>query len=586
MILIHSFRRTAAIALILGAQGALAAPSFTALPTIVQNPNAAVPLAAVLTVAPDQAVSASVDVEETLAGKPAKNWRVVFADVKAGEARLPMLGFRPGGTSRISVTLRAKDGSEAKSQPLTYAAPPASVVGLGWPGIAVDIRDAAKMDPGVTFMSLRRRAPGRQAWQSTAQQRFARRWGMILALDKAGDPIWFYRSDQRVAGVQAMADGNLLMTLQDQRTRIIDMLGNTLTEYVAELRPDRDPIAGAVTIKGVQTVHHEPYMTSKGTLISMSANARKIDDYYTSVTDPAAPRKAQMVMGDSLIEYDRTGKILWRWDSFDHLDHKRVHYHLLQPYWAVRGFPDHLDWTHGNGLTVDEKRDTVIMSLKHMDALVGISRKTGKVKWIYGDPEGWTGELASKVLKPKGSFVRYPFSPHHPHVNPDGTIVYYDNGMFQTRPFDGRKPVPQHLNFSRGVEIRVDEKAMTFEELWTSETTRTVDSCYHWAMGEAERLPDTGNYMLARAFCPPADPSLDEFDEYDLSKRFVDDVPYSGWIDQYSGTSPAKLVARFKITDPNDVIQWQIYGGFHTPALYWGTPKVSFQPIINAEIAR
>jgi arylsulfate sulfotransferase len=577
MIMLRSIKIHAALGFALVAQQASAAPAFVAPPWISANPNTSAPLAAVLNLEPSQPVTAEVTVEESLAGKPVKSWRVTFADLEPGARKLPLLGFRPGGTSRIGLTIRTKDGQSATAPPLAYTAPPVPNVGPAWPGIEVDVREASKVDPGVTFISLRRRAPGRQAWQSPAQQRFARRWGLVLALDRAGEPIWFYRSDQRVAGVQALPDGKLLMTLQDQRTRIIDMLGNTLAEYVAELRPDRQTIPGAVPIKGVQTIHHEPYMTKTGTLISMSANARRIDDYYTSVTDPKAPRKSQLVMGDSLIEYDRGGEIVWRWDSFDHLDPSRIHYHLLQPYWAVRGFPGHLDWTHGNGLTVDEKRDTIIMSLKHMDALVGISRKSGAVKWIYGDPAGWTGALATKVLRPSGPFVRYPHSPHHPHVSRDGSIVYYDNGMFQARPFDGRAPVPQHLNFSRGVQIKVDEKAMTFTETWTSETERTSDSCYHWAMGEADQLPSSGNFMLVRAFCPPADPALDEFDEYDLSRRFVDDVPYYGRIDQYSGSTPAELVARFRIVDPDEIIQWQIYGGFHRPALYWGRPGVRFE---------
>jgi hypothetical protein len=302
----------------------------------------------------------------------------------------------------------------------------------------------------------------------------------------------------------------------------------------------------------------------------MSANARRIDNYYTSVIDPKAPRKPQMVMGDAIIEYDANGKILWKWDSFDHLDPMRVHFHLFQPYWMTRGFPGHLDWTHGNGVSYDEKNGTIVASLKQMDAIIGISRKTSEIKWIFGDPTGWNGTLAAKVLKPRGRFVRYPFSPHHPHVDGPGLMAYYDNGMFQAFPFTGKAPLPQHLNFSRAARIRIDEKAMTFEEVWTSETEKTDGSCYNWAMGEAETLPRTGNTLLVRANCTPSDPAVSDFNEFDLSKRFVDEIYGDAFIDQYSKDKPARRVARYRFSNPDQIISWSLYGGFHRATVAGG----------------
>jgi hypothetical protein len=389
-------------------------------------------------------------------------------------------------------------------------------------------------------------------------------------LNEDGEVVWYYKSPERVAGIQSMPDGRILMTLADQRTRIIDVLGNVQREYVAGLSPLRDPASGAIPIDGIQTIHHEPYLTKRGNFIAMSANARRIENYYTSVTDPNAPRKAQMVMGDAIIEYDANGKILWKWDSFEYLDPMRVHFHLFQPYWMTRGFPDHLDWTHGNGVSYDEKNGTIIVSLKQMDAIIGISRKSGEVKWIYGDPTGWNGALAAKVLKPKGQFVRYPFSPHHPHVDGPGLMTYYDNGMFQAFPFTEKAPVPQHQNFSRGARIRVDEKAMTFEEIWTSETEKTADSCYNWAMGEAETLPITGNALLIRANCTPRDPTVSDFNEFDLSKRFVDETYGDAFVDQYSTDNPGKRIARFRFSNPDQITSWTLYGGFHRATVAGG----------------
>lgn len=541
-----------------------AAPSLIDEPLLTANPNQAVPLAAILTLRARSAIRAEVQIVERLAGKPDKISYLSAPIGRDGLAKLPIAGFRPNSELELKITLFG-DGGVNVTLPakLRHRAPDLPEIGLEWPQIETIQLERDKIEPGITFVSARRNFLERGSLMTPRQRDFQRKFGLIIALDELGDVVWYYRSPQRIAGIQSMPGGRILMTLADQRTRIIDILGNVEREYVAGLSPDRDPSSRATPIDGIQTIHHEPYLTKRGTFIAMSANARRIDNYYTSVTDPDAPRKAQMVMGDAIIEYDSNGKVLWKWDSFDHLDPMRVHFHLFQPYWMTRGFPDHLDWTHGNGVSYDEQNDTIIASLKQMDAIIGISRATGEVKWIYGDPTGWHGRLAAKVLKPKGPFVRYPFSPHHPHVDAPGLLTYYDNGMFQAFPFTGKQPVPQHLNFSRAARIRIDEKAMTFEEVWTSESQKAQDSCYNWAMGEAETLPITGNVLLVRANCTPADPAVSDFNEYDLAKRFVDEVYGHAYIDQYSPSSPARRLARYRFSNPDQIISWSLYGGFH-----------------------
>lgn len=547
---------------------ALPAPVVMAEPVVIANPNPAVPLAAVVTLKARDAIAVDVYVQERLAGRPDRSWRASAPVASDGSASLPIVGFRHSSDLTLSIALRSAKGFSTRlPNKLIYRAPTIPDVGLNWPRIDAVELNRARVEPGVTFVSVRRNFLERGSLMTTQQRNFQRKFGLIIALNEDGEVVWYYRSPQRIAGIQSMPDGRILMTLADQRTRIIDILGNVKREYVAGQSPDRDPSSGAIPIEGIQTIHHEPYLTKRGTFIAMSANARRIDNYYTSVTDPNAPRKPQMVMGDAVIEYDANGKILWKWDSFDHLDPMRVHFHLFQPYWMTRGFPGHLDWTHGNGVSYDERNGTIIVSLKQMDAIIGISRKTGEVKWIYGDPTGWSGDLATKVLKPRGRFVRYPFSPHHPHVDGPGLVTYYDNGMFQAFPFTTKPPVPQHMNFSRAARIRIDEKAMTFEEVWTSEIEKTEDSCYNWAMGEAETLPITGNALLIRANCAPRDPTVSDFNEFDLSKRFVDESYGDAFIDQYSKDNPGRRIARYRFSNPDQITSWTLYGGFHRAAV-------------------
>ena len=101
------------------------------------------------------------------------------------------------------------------------------------------------------------------------------------------------------------------------------------------------------------TLHHQPDALPNGNYLSLNAVPRRIEGYYTSETDAAAPRRDQWVMGDEVIEFNPQGEVLWRWNSFDHLDPFKIGYDTFWSYWWVRGFPQHLDWTHGNGVHHD-----------------------------------------------------------------------------------------------------------------------------------------------------------------------------------------------------------------------------------------
>jgi hypothetical protein len=550
------------IALAFFAQPVLAQPVFEQAPELKANPNPRAPLAAVLTFKASGPVTTAVSIDDGLAQRTLN-----FGPHLDPTKGLPIVDLAAGRQFNVSVQISDKSGTTTSSKVLSFRTPALPTPGLEWPTLTTTLADGGVLEPGLRFISVRRRAPGRQSFQTKSQQEFARGWGLILALDAKGDVRWYYISQRRVAGIKPSPDGTLLFTTEDQRVVKIDMLGNIIRQWYPEKRR-LGPVAGATEITGLQTLHHEPSITPWGTYISMSAHGREILDYPSSVTDPQAPRKPTMVMGDKIVEFNADGKVVWEWDAFEHLDPYLLHYHTFQPYWAVRGYPGYADWTHGNGITFDAERDLVIASFKHLDALVAIDRKTKDIRWIFGDPKGWPEKYQSRILKPIG-LTRYPWSQHHPHVTPQGTIVYYDNGMFQARPFDGQEIVPFHRSYSRAVEIKVDPKAMTVTELWTSEKEQKPDSCVHWAMGDAQRMPSTSNMMVIRSFCPPITDKLNDQDEYDLTRRFVDDVPYAGRVEEFSRTAPAKLLSQTRFDDPNETLQWQLYGGFHAPSIYW-----------------
>jgi len=538
-------------------------PKFVQQPSIMQNPNPRAPLAAILKFTPDQSVATLIEIDDG-----DRNWSINFDKQNITPDGHILLGMRAGRTHQIkvSITNENNETTQAKHM-LTYKAPPLPVSGLNFPTIDVNKALTDRLEPGYTILSVRRRAIGRPLWLTPAQMSFTRNWSLLLILDTAGEVVWYYVSDTRISGVDQLENGNLFFHLADFRSIEIDMLGNVVGEWYAEnRRKTKFASDNPIPIKGIQTLHHQPHEMPNGDFLAFSANPRSIPNYYTSTTDPDAPRKTQNVMGDSVIQFSKTGEILWRWNAFDHLDINRIGYGLFEPYWHTRGFTDHLDWTHANGVTYDPVRNDILISLRVQDAIISIDRETSEINWILGDHQGWSEEFQSKLLTPIGDNFRWPFHGHNPRITAEDTLVMFDNGILQARPFD--KPLPPDQTFSRGVEFKVDEDAMTVRQLWSStEQLSDDDSCNSWAMGDAHRLPKTGNMLIIYAFCVPRIEGL-SYDERDATHRHVDDFPTQGIVREYTYTKPRETLLEVKIHNPDDMMQWEIYGGLHTASLY------------------
>jgi arylsulfate sulfotransferase len=254
---------------------------------------------------------------------------------------------------------------------------------------------------------------------------------------------------------------------------------------------------------------------------------------------------------------------VWSWDAFDHLDPFRIGYQTIDAYWHTRGFPDSADWTHGNGVVYDAAGDAVVFSLKHQDAVLKVDRATGRIRWILGEPTDW-GPLADRVLRPVGEPFRWPYHGHNPRLTRHGTIVMYDNGSWGARPF--RAPVPPEQVQSRAVEFEVDERAMTVRQVWSSEDPRRPAGCHSPGMGDAHRLPVTDNMLVVYSICMLRRPGM-TLSEYEKDKLAESQAPYEAFVREYTRSTPPQIVFEARIRDPNDVMQWEVYGGFRTPDL-------------------
>ena len=550
-----------------GAEGSL---RFVTEPEVIQNPNPRAPLAALVRF---QAEGSAVAIIEVADGETTR--RRTYSE--APEAGLPVLGLKPDRDYELAIAIEDSQGNRLQAPRKLRYRSPALPAGKGdFAPIELRVSQPERMEPGITFLSVRRRVPGRPHWLTPKQRRYSADWGLIVAVDAAGEPVWYYESEFRVAGIDRLSNGNLLFHMTDFRTLEVDMLGNLVTEWYAAERPfGPSPNPNAVPIASAQTLHHQPLETPFGTFLSFSANARQVENYYTSEYDPDAPRATALVMGDDIIEFDRQGNQLWRWSTWDHLDPFRIGYELTESYWPVRGFPNHLDWTHGNGLEYDPRDDSVIINLRHQDALIKIDRESGEIVWILGEPTDWPAPLQTKLLTPEGEPFEWIYHAHNPRLTEAGTILLFDNGKFRARPF--RPYLKPEETYSRTVEFAVDEENMTVRQVWASHDQVTPDNCFSFAMGDAHRLPKTGNILVVDSICDDRQAGLTQ-NEWDYSARHVSDVIHWGRVREYGGTDHAEVLFELLIHDPDEVLQWQIFGGFRTPDIYWAPPKAKPPP--------
>ena len=528
-------------------------------PELQANPSGRVPLAAVIRFDAGPGVNSELTITDGV-----NTWSADFDDaiVRDGSYQIPVVGMRPDREHRITLELNAPNGATETHQ-FTYRTPPLPENPLEIPPFDVKVSRPELMEPGVTFLSVRRRAPGRPHWLTPKQRRFSQDWGILTALDARGEIIWYYNSEYRTAGIARLLNGNILMHRTDFSTIEIDLLGNTVRQFYAGDRPfppPEDP--DAIPIKGQQTLHHQPHQMPNGDFLAFSANGYLVEDYYSSDTDPDAPRKDAMVMADTVVQITPGGEQVWSWNTFDYLDPFRLGYDTFWSYWWVRGFDQYMDWTHANGLSYDESDDSILVSLRNQSAILKIDRKTKNIKWILGRHDGWSEALQDKLLTPVGDLL-WPGYQHNPRMTHAGTVILFDNRAHGgAMAFEERLPV--HKNFSRGVEYEVDEETMTVRQVWTSGDSQGDEPCYTNAMSDAWRLPVTDNRLVIHAFCLPLLEGISE-DDMDPTVRVTSDLPYGGRILEYAGD---EIVFRADVVDPYELVQWEVYGGFRSPDIY------------------
>ena len=515
----------------------------SAAPKVIQNPNPAAPLAALVQFPAANYARAVIEVSD---GKHRS--RLSFDNSYNPEKGLPVVGLRPARPHTLRIQVFDSSNKRIENATLTHTTP-ALPTGDDFPPIQITKSNPKRMEPGYTLFSPRR-ASGVPA--------FGANFGMITAIDSAGEVVWYYRTNSRISDLERRPNGNILYVTQDFRVTEIDLLGNIVRQWYSSRRP-QGPAKDAIPVDSL-TFHHEVDVLPNGNLVVLGSEIRELGNYFTSETDPNSPRKRQRVMGDEVVEFDLAGNAVWKWRAFDHLDPFRIGYETFDGYWFRRGFPGVIDFSHANGVVHDPSDDSLLINFRIQSAVVKVDRKTKQIKWIAGEPEGWPASLQDKLFQMEGN-ARWFYHQHCPSMTPHGTLLLFDNGNYGSRPYN--KTIPPHTAYSRAVEYRLDEKTRTLREVWTSETGG-ADAVLSTAMGDVQWLPKTGNVLAHYG-------SLWSPEERLARKDWSAIHASANWsrIREYTHTMPAKLLFEAVIGNPGqkEGVAWVIYGGDRIPEL-------------------
>ena len=457
---------------------ACSSPPVVQLIELTQRPSQTVPLAAVVTLQTDQPTTVSIELSD---GE--HTWSAGQNSELATRHEVPLLGMRPDRLHTVSIEVSDAQGRIASSLPLEITTPP---LPENFPPLETRVSEPDRMEPGFTmFDTTYRGAEGPDEP------------GPLVIVDAEGEVVWYYWADHGVGDARRLRNGNILyLSGRDGRIYEIDMLGNVISQWTAN-RADEDKVLSESTAINTDTFHHEVFETASGNFLTVGSELRTFDDYPSSDTNPNAPASTSEVVGDTLVEFSRDGRLLREVKLLDLVDPYRIGYNSLAAgFWTpVYGDPAPLprrDWAHTNAVVMGADERYAIASLRHQDAVVKIDMETGELVWILGNHGGWGPQWQDYLLEPNGD-VLWPYHQHAPMITPAGTLLMFDNGNERARPFEARTRATE--SFSRAVEYNVDEATMEVSELWSyggSEDERY----YAGFVGDADWMPETGNILI------------------------------------------------------------------------------------------
>ncbi|HKI70692.1 MAG TPA: aryl-sulfate sulfotransferase, partial [Verrucomicrobiae bacterium] len=384
-----------------------------------------------------------------------ETWTHDFYDYETTHS-VPLLGFKPDTTNEITVKVHDRFGNTAtNSVPLVFITGP---LPSDFPRINVLKSVPAKMEPGFTLFR---------------SQNFEGGKAYICLVNSSGKVIWYSGSQTR-ADVRQLENGDLFIPLSTTFYEL-NLLGEVVKTWTAPA--------------GYSINEHDGLPTGHGTILYLSDASKVVTDFPTSATDPNAPHQTTNILYQRVVEISATNADLLNvWSPIDMLDPTRIDYLTFH-------FPTSKGWDveHSNAIIEDQRDNSLIISMRHQDAVIKFSRATGQLIWILGNHANWGPQWQKYLLTPVGTPFEWQYGQHAPELTPWGTLLLFDDGNYRASPFDDY--LSNSNNYSRGVEYNINEKKMQVSQVWDYGRTNG-DPIFSGALGDTEWQPESKTVLM------------------------------------------------------------------------------------------
>ncbi len=398
----------------------------------------------------------------------------------AEEVRIPLVGLRAATDYRLD--LRGVPGAEALDRPLTFRT---GTLPDDLP--ALDVRVTGAPRPGMTLLNA---YPSDQSIDHP---------GVLLAVDDEGQVVWYHLDDQIIADARQLPDGDILYNSGNIGARRIDVLGDVVTDWTTERRvavgrQDRFGkeafVADAVVLDTPRLHHEVAQPLPNGNFLSLSQEVRTVRGF----TDPGCPPEpfadptVRPQRGDIVVEFTPAGRIVRQVALLDAIDPRRQpgsQQCNLKVDEIATGDLVFVDWSHANSAELFEDENVVLVSARNLSSVMALRWRAdaqgpaGEVLWQFGP--GLDFRLT------EGEWF---YRQHAPEVQPDGTILLYDNGS--QRPVPRAADKEDVLPYSRAVAYRLDRSGppgtWTAQQVWEHRVDTPYGPVFAEFLGDADGI--------------------------------------------------------------------------------------------------
>jgi hypothetical protein len=306
--------------------------------------------------------------------------------------------------------------------------------------------------------------------------------GYVAIFDTHGVPVWWWHSSSYGPwDAKLLPDGTLAWA-----HFFGDHFGIRGHRNAYEVRRLDGTLVRRVRTAGSSTDTHDLQQLPDGHFLALTYRPRRHVDLSH---DPRGGPSDVTVFDGEIQELTPRGKVVWRWNSKDHIPPSWTTGTSTRGWWFHNtpdkqpGYENTRDLVHLN--SVEPDGDGLIVSARHLDSILRIDRATGAVDWklggtqvpgkslaVTGAPAGFTGETLFG-------------GQHDARLWKDRSVTVHDNGSWQyRRPVMDRFEINPTLRTARLVE-RI--------------TNPAIESST--AIGGARKLPG-GNWAVAWGASP------------------------------------------------------------------------------------